>query len=427
MPAVASASLPSFAPLAAALAVDDRDRAARLLGVLDTAMGAVDPEPATGATLPELGALDPPVTIVALGKAAPAMARGMVAALAGTRIGPVVVVSDHHEEVPVGTEFHLGAHPVPDLASVAAGLRLLEVVGAAEGTVLVLVSGGGSSLAEVPAPGLDLADVSAVYRLVLRSGMPIEDANTIRAHLSSLKGGRLAGAAPGPVATVVLSDVADRPALIASGPTVRCSTSPADALAILDRHRLVDIIPPQVVAFLRDAPEPPTPPEGPVVVAADGARAATAAVGAARDAGLRATVLTTHLRGRAVEAAQRALTSSPPDTLAVLAGETTVAVTGSGRGGRNQEAALAAAIAIEGGPVVFVALGTDGIDGPTDAAGAYVDGSTARRIRAAGIDPVAALADNDSHTALDAASALLRSGPTGVNVADLWLVDKTPH
>lgn len=389
--------------------------------MLSAALEAVEPRSCVERALRRVLLPGGEVSVLAVGKAAPAMTRGAAAVL-GNRFGRAVVVSDHAEPVPGRTDLIVSSHPVPDHTSAEAGRRLLAEAARATGHVLFLISGGGSSLAEVPAPGLDIVDVAETNAVLVRSGAPIEEINTVRAHISALKGGRLAATAGSPATTVLLSDVGDRHHLVASGPTVPCSTTPADALAVLERHGLFESIPRPVVEALRGAAPPVPAVNGTVIVAGDGATAASAAIAAAERAGVAASLLTTDLSGPAADAARWALEEAPPGTVSVLAGETTVVVTGSGSGGRNQEAALAAALAISGTSRVFAAFGTDGVDGPTDAAGAIVDGSTVERILAAGIDPVASLADNDSHPALDAAGALIRCGPTGTNVADLWLV-----
>lgn len=399
--------------------LEDTSRADLVLAMLSAALTAVDPEAATRRAL--AGRVDRPTAIVALGKAAPAMSRGAAAVWGGAK--DIVIVTDHEEDVPPGAELWITSHPIPDASSERAGRRLLEVVGEAE-NVVFLISGGGSALAEVPAPHLIVDELAATYALMLREGLSIEETNTVRSHLSALKGGRLAAAVGGRMVTVLVSDVISRPHLIASGPTVPCPTVPGDALDVLQRHGLVESVPDTVLHVLTDAEPPPRIPASEILVAADGHVAARAAVAAAQDRGASAGILTTHLDGAAAEASRWAVNRTAPGEIAVLAGETTVEVRGGGRGGRNQEAALAAAILIEDTPVVFASLGTDGVDGPTDAAGAIVDGSTARRIRQAGIDPEAALGDNDSYPALDAAGALIRCGPTGTNVADVWVVDK---
>lgn len=414
---------PDLGSLAPSIAAADARRCRILLGLLGEALRVLDPERAVARVLSQNPIEADDVTVVALGKASAAMARGAALALGG-RMRRGLVVSDHAETVPEGVSLRVTAHPLPDESSIEAGRQLLRTVAEATGHVVFLVSGGGSALAEVPVPGVSLEDLIRVYDLLLRRGVPIEDANVIRASVSALKGGKLAAAASVPISTVVLSDVGPRLELVASGPSLPCPASPDDALAVLRRHRLLDEIPPTVISALR-SPTPPLPhPGGTVLSAGDGTKAARIVTQAGRNLGIPISVLTTDLKGEAAGAAERAVTAAAKAKVGVLAGETTVTVRGAGRGGRNQEAALAASLRIDGTEDVFVALGTDGVDGPTDAAGAYVDGTTADRIRAAGIDPRVALADNDSHSALQAAGALIRTGPTGINVADLWVVDR---
>lgn len=415
--------LPDLAALATSVQASDPSRCRELLDLLSRGLRALDPEAAVARTLQREVPSGRHLTVAALGKSSPAMARGAATAL-GDRVERWLVVSDHEEPVPAGTELMISSHPVPDESSVAAGRRLLEVAREPADQVILLVSGGGSALAEVPLPGVSLTDLATVYDLLMREGVPIKDANVVRSHLSTLKGGKLAAAVIAPLTTIVLSDVGPRLDMVASGPSVPASSKPRDALDVLDQFGLTRLVPQAVRdALVTDEPPAPPPPSR-VIAAGDGATAAAAVVGAGRDRGIPVSILTTTLHGEAAEAARWSLRSVPPGEAAVLAGETTVTVRGSGRGGRNQEAALAAAVTMDGEGGVFVALGTDGIDGPTDACGAYVDGGTAGRIRDAGIDPQVSLTDNDSHTALDGAGALLRTGPTGINVADLWLVDR---
>lgn len=407
---------------AASIQASEPGRCAELLGLLDAGMSALDPERAVARVLTAHPPPGADVVVLALGKAASAMARGAAAAL-GRRARMGLVVSDHPEPVPEGAELLVTCHPLPGLSSVEAGRRLLEAVAAPGDHIVFLVSGGGSALAEVPRAGIGLEELVVVYDLLLREGVAIEEANIVRCHLSALKGGRLAAAAAAPITTVVLSDVGPRLDLVASGPTVAPPSRPGDAVDVLRRHGLVQRTPPAVLKILAGDDEVQVP-AGTIIPAGDGGSAAEAVIAAGRDVGLPVSMVTTSLSGESADAARHALESVPAGAVGVLAGETTVTVRGSGRGGRNQEAALAAALAVDGGEGAFVALGTDGVDGPTDAAGAYVDASTAQRMRAAGIDPPAALERNDSHTALAAAGALIRTGPTGVNVADLWMVDR---
>ena len=411
--------------VAATLALDDPGRGMLLLEMLAAALAAAEPEAAVARTIESGDLGEAPVTVVALGKAAPAMARGAAGAL-GDRVQGGIVVSNHADRVPPGFELLVTGHPVPDQRSLGAGRRLLEVVAAVgpASQVLFLVSGGGSALAEVPAAGLSLEDLVATAAVLTAAGVPIDEMNTVRTHLSAIKGGRLAAATRARAMTVLLSDVPDStPHAIASGPTLPCPSVPGDALEVLRSHRLIERVPALVVQSLTAAPAPPAVPEG-YVVAADGSTAATAAAAAATQRGVEALRSPRPLTGAAAATARRALTDAAGGAITVMAGETIVEVRGGGLGGRNQEAALAAAMELQGGSTMFAAFGTDGIDGPTKAAGALVDGSTAGRIRAGGVDPATALAANDSHPALATARALIRCGPTGTNVADLWIVDR---
>lgn len=397
--------------------IEDASRADLVLAMLSAALTAADPEYSTRRALADWMA--GPATILALGKAAPAMVRG-----ATTAIGAVehtLIVTDHAEEVPPGAELIVTSHPIPDTTSEFAGRRLLDEAAKRENTVF-LISGGGSALAEVPAAGLTLSDVAETYVVLLRAGLAIDEVNTVRSHLSALKGGRLAAAAGGPILTVLISDVIGGPHLIASGPTVPCPTEPGDALDVLRRRELTEAVPPQVLTVLAAGEPPPRIPASEVIVATDGEMAARGALDEAHRRRMGGRLVTPRLEGAAVDAVRWALAQAKPGEVSLFSGETTVEVRGAGRGGRNQQAALAAALVIENRPTVFAAFGTDGIDGPTDAAGAIVDGSTAGAVRRAGIDPEEALADNDSYHALDAAGALIRCGPTGTNVADLWIV-----
>lgn len=410
--------------IAAGIERVDADRPQRLrdaLELVQAALEAVDPEEATFRALNDLDLTPGEMTVVALGKAAPAMTRGAIRFL-GARAARILVVADHSEPLPAKCDLIVSSHPIPDERSLAAGRRMLELVAESPHPVLFLISGGGSALAEVPAPGLELEDVAATFRAILRSGMSIEEANVVRAHISRLKGGRLAAASGQPVATILVSDVGSDPHLVASGPTVPCSSTPADALDAIRRHHLE--VPNRVLASLAHGREAPSLAGSPTVMAADGVMAAEAAVDAGRRRGFPIGLLTSELDGEARTAMYESFGSVPRGEIAVLSGETTVEVRGDGVGGRNQEAALAAVDLLAGTAASVLTFGTDGVDGPTDAAGAYVDGATRDRLVAAGIDVDDALARNDSHTALAAVGALIRTGPTGVNVADIWIIDR---
>ena len=375
------------------------------------------------------------VVVLGLGKAAVAMAGAALEALEGVEVTGAIAVPA--ATGPVGPlQAITGGHPSPDAGSLAAGRRLLDLAGeaGADDLVLVLVSGGGSALAEVPAPGLTLEDLVSANVALLRSGAPITAVNTVRRHLSALKGGRLAeAAAPARLATLVVSDVVGSPlAAIAGGPTVPDPTTYADALSILERGRMH--FPPAVLAVLRegaDGRRPETPEGGPafggpVVVVTDGATAARGAAAAAASRGIAARVCSTTVEGEARlvgtrlgEAARRLA----PGEMEVHAGETTVTVAGQGKGGRNQEVALAAGMTLAGDPggSLVASFATDGVDGPTDAAGGIGDAGTTGRGLDRGLDAAACLAGNDSYRYLAAAGGLLRCGPTGTNVGDVMI------
>lgn len=409
---------------------NDPVRRAAILDLFTAALDRVDPYRAVAR---HLDGIEPPsgrLLLLALGKAAPAMARA-VADRMPVDVG--IVVSNHPEPLPEPLELIVAGHPLPDDRSVAAARRLLAVAEQADAAdlLLCLISGGGSALAELPAADLSLRDIQDTVRLLLQSGARIEQINTVRTHLSAFKGGRLAQAArPAKLVTLVLSDIVGSPVpFIASGPTVADPTTYADALTVLDRFGLVEQVPEAVRRHLRLGVEGRLPetskidvPGHEVVVVADGAVAARGVVEAAEARSLSAKIATTTLTGEAAEAAVRYIERAGAQ-VTVFAGETTVRVDGDGVGGRNQEAALAAARHIAGRPgLVFATLATDGVDGPTDAAGAIVDGWTVQRGTAAGLDIDDHLARHDAYPYLATVGDLLTCGPTGTNVGDVWVV-----
>lgn len=372
-----------------------------------------------------------PVLLVGAGKAALGMARAVVD-VAGTRVrGGVVVVPHAVTGTCDGVTVLRGAHPLPDAAGVAACERLLDEVARAGRDVLVLavVSGGASALLSAPAPGVSLADLQAVTAALLAAGADIATLNAVRRHCLRAAGGGLARTASGAAGlwALVLSDVVgDDRATIASGPTVASPTTPAEALAALARHLAPAAIPPGVHAHLAAAPPPRADPAiaraRTVLVGSNADAVAAAAAEAAR----RGYAVTTPaplsgdaaVAGRALAA--RLVAGADGGLTAVVAGgETTVRVVPGGHGGRCQQLALAAATEIAGRAAVLLAAGTDGVDGPTDAAGACVDGATVARARAAGRDPERALAATDAHALLAATGDLLVTGPSGTNVADV--------
>ena len=382
--------------------------------------------------------------VMSIGKAAPGLTAAWLTTMPGWA-DEILVLTPHGIPVPAEVEARArvlrGAHPYPDGDGEASTRHLLEVAaGLGEDDVLVvLLSGGGSALMAAAEEGLELDDVHATTKALLKAGAAINDVNTVRRQLLAAAGGGLARAAhPAPVHTLILSDVLGDPlADIASGPTVPSSTTSNDALAVLDRFGLREAVPGAVTAYLRAA-------AGRVVDdSAWAAIASTHVIGnnrtavdaAAAELAARSYdvgVAAGHLEGEASERGRelgRRAGREKPDTPSalVLGGETTVTVNGSGRGGRNQELALAAALELAGSsPAVILAAGTDGIDGLSDNAGAIVDSTTTERLRRAGIDPGESLADNDSGVALETVSDNIRTGPTGTNVCDLTLVLMAP-
>jgi hydroxypyruvate reductase len=330
------------------------------------------------------------------------------------------------------------AHPVPDAAGLEASRRLLEKVRGltADDLVVALISGGGSALLPSPAPGLTLADEIAVNEALLASGAPIAAMNTIRKHLSSIKGGRLAAAAhPARVVSLVVSDIpGDNPALVASGPTVPDTGSREDALASIAAYNMK--LPASVMAHINspaaDAPRPDDPvfAGNEVHLIASAGVSLEAAAAEAKQQGIEAVILSDSIEGEAREVggvhaaiAREVATRDRPFAKPVLilsGGETTVTLRAKGKGGRNSEFLLAFAIAIGGlDGIHALAADTDGIDGSEDNAGAFADGSTVSRMRAAGIDAKAMLAGNNAWTAFNAVGDLFVPGPTGTNVNDL--------
>jgi len=330
------------------------------------------------------------------------------------------------------------AHPVPDAAGLEASRRLLEKVRGltADDLVVALISGGGSALLPSPAPGLTLADEIAVNEALLASGAPIAAMNTIRKHVSTIKGGRLAAAAhPARVVSLVVSDIpGDNPALVASGPTVPDTGSRDDALASIAAYGMK--LPASVMAHINspaaDAPRPDDPrfAGNEVQLTASAGVSLEAAAAEAKRQGIEAVILSDAIEGEAREVggvhaaiAREVATRNRPFAKPVLilsGGETTVTLRAKGKGGRNSEFLLAFAIGIDGiDGIHALAADTDGIDGSENNAGAFADGSTVARMRVAGVDAKAMLAGNNAWTAFNAVGDLFVPGPTGTNVNDL--------
>ena len=351
-----------------------------------------------------------------------------------------VVVKDGHGARVRRVKISEAGHPVPDERGLAASARLLELARSAreDDLVLFLVSGGASALTPAPAPPITLAEKQEVTRLLLASGATIGELNAVRKHLSLFKGGQLARAAwPATVLTLALSDVIGDPLdVIASGPTAPDPTTFADAREVLVRRGLAGRVPASIArrfeAGLRgEIEETPKPGDrlfGRVttIVIGNNGLITDAAVATASRLGYRPHLATRELQGEARDVARdlvaRARRLEPPACL-IAGGETTVTVTGRGKGGRCQEFALSAALELlPTDRITILAAGTDGTDGPTDAAGAIVDAGSVGRGAAAGADARQALKDNDAYRFLGASGDLLVSGPTRTNLLDLYVV-----
>jgi hydroxypyruvate reductase len=387
------------------------------------------------------------IYVVGAGKASGAMAAA-VEELLGDRVAVgIVMVKDGYGMPTKQIQIREASHPVPDELGVRGTAAILDLLARLrpEDLVIVLISGGGSALLPCPVEGVSLAEKQEVTRQLLACGATIQEINAIRKHCSRVKGGQLARAvSPARCLTLILSDVVGDPLdAIASGPTVPDPTTYQEALAILDRYQIRDRVPAAVQRHLEagargEVPETPKvhdPCFGNArhLVIGNNLQSLVAARERAEALGFRTLLLTTALRGESREVAQ-ALAAilleirrtgyplSPPACL-LLGGETTVTLRGSGKGGRNQELALAAAMAIAGAEdLVVFSAGTDGTDGPTDAAGAVADGETCARAAAAGLDPLRALEANDSYYFFQALGDLITTGPTFTNVMDVTLL-----
>jgi hydroxypyruvate reductase len=415
------------------------DPSAALRRLLDAALAAADPAKVVPPHLPA-----PPkgrTLVVGAGKAAASMAKAVEENWPGLLSG--LVVTRYGHGLPCKRiEVVEASHPVPDQAGTRAAARILEMVRGLgpDDLVLCLISGGGSALLALPAPGLTLDDKRAVTKELLRSGANIAEMNCLRKHLSAIKGGRLAAAAaPARVVTLAISDVpGDDPAVIASGPTVPDPTTFADARAILAKYGIEP--PAAVAAHLAAATEESPKPGDPAFARAEYVMIATpqaaleAAAAAARALGATPVILGDAIEGEARDAAlmhgaiarqvaagrfivgERAV--RPPVAL-LSGGETTVTVRGKGRGGRNAEFALALAVALGGAPGIHaLACDTDGVDGTEDNAGARIGPDTMSRAAKAGVNLKERLADNDGYGAFAALGDLVITGPTLTNVND---------
>ncbi len=382
------------------------------------------------------------VRVLAVGKAAGAMAEAFELRARDRIEAGLAITKDGHGARLERIGLRFAGHPIPDARSEAAAREAMALVSSAAPDVatVVLLSGGASSLMACPAPGLSLADLAQTTDVLLAAGADIDELNTVRKQLSAVGGGRLGRLARSErIEVLAISDVpGDRLDLIGSGPFVTDSSTRADALAVVSRRGLSARLPAAVRSHLgaREPAPDSVPAHVRTTLLATNADAVAAAAVAAAGIGMQPIVLTPSLMGEAARVGARVAglgsalvpPAGDPRPLCLIAGgETTVTLRGSGRGGRNQELALAAAIGLQGrSGLDLLAVGTDGGDGPTPAAGAHVDGGTVARGLRAGREAAPALAENDSHGFFAAEGGLVVTGPTGTNVMDLLLFRVDP-
>ena len=408
--------------------------------IVKKSIEAVLPDTAVKKALADFRPSSGKTILVAVGKAAWRMAKAALEALPGVDAGIGITKYGHVEDPISEVVCYEAGHPVPDENSFAATRKVLELTAdlSAEDTVIFLLSGGGSALFEEPLiPGADLQDITDQ---LLACGASIQEMNTVRKHLSAVKGGRFADhCAPAKIFSVVLSDIVGDPLdMIASGPAVPDTTTCADAVAVVEKYGL------RLASAAREALSRETPKAlsnvetqitGSVRELCRAAAAEAEALGyepllltdcmtnEAREAGrFLGAVLKTNavVRSEAPAAGEADETSGGRKLAFIAGGETVVHLTGHGLGGRNQELALAAAPVVAGLPnAAFISVGSDGTDGPTDAAGGYVDGDTLEVLAEKGLDVDCVLKENDAYHALQAAGGLIVTGPTGTNVNDV--------
>lgn len=379
------------------------------------------------------------------GKAVCPIARA-VEELLGSRITGSLAVTKYGHSKPLKKIRSIEAgHPLPDGSGVKGAGEILRIAAQAgvDDLLIVLLTGGASALLPAPAFGLSLKDKQKASMLLINSGASINEINVVRKHLSLIKGGRLAQAAhPATVLTLIVSDVVgNNLSSIASGPTAPDPSTYADALRIIKAYKLTKEMPEQVMDILRRGskgvlPETPKPDEALFentsnIIIADNLSALQAAGKRARAFGLKPVILSSSMTGNTREAAgffasvlkeiKNSGNPVKPPACVLMGGETTLKVTGKGRGGRNQEFSLALAIALNAPGIYALSAGTDGTDGPTEAAGAYVFPDTLSRAEALGLGPARYLAQNDSYNFFKRIDGLFITGPTGANVMDMMI------
>jgi len=420
-----------------------RDHGAHVAALCAAALRAVDPAEAVRRNLSVKDVSEAErVWVVGAGKAGVAMARA-AAEILGERVSAGVIAVPHAPEIaPKRITFIEGGHPLPTVGSLAAGQAIAHLLeqATARDVVIALISGGGSALLELPRPGLTLADLQITNNQLLRCGAKIHDINIVRGALSHIKRGGLARLAhPARVISLILSDVVGNPLhLIASGPTSTDLTektltdgTDSPAWAVVTQYNLQNTLPRAILDVLSASSVQSFSSSAQSVdnrLIASNRLAGEAAAEAARVLGFDAHYLGDDWQGEAREVGARfaqtclSVTQAARPACLIAGGESTVTVRGHGVGGRNQEAALAAAVAIESlSNIVISSFATDGVDGPTDAAGAVVTGETVTRARAIGLNPQAYLENNDAYTFFATLNDLILTGPTGTNVNDLLL------
>ena len=408
---------------------------ARLLRILSAALEAVDPFQAVQKYLPKI---EGRVFGLGIGKAAIPMMDALAEQIPLS--GGLAVTKFASGLSRESFTILEGGHPIPDARSLYAGEQVLEFVSSLkeDDTLVCLISGGGSAL--MTAPYVSLEDLQTLTSLLLSSGARIDEINVLRRQLDRVKGGGLAGATKAKIISLILSDVIGNPLeAIASGPTTPDPTTRKDALTILKKYDLDQQVPNSILNFLESGsslqPQGSSKIQGQVlgldgiqnIIIGDNKLAAQAALEQAELEGFHAEILTDGLQGEAREVGQNlarrlrvSISAKPRPFCLIAGGETTVKIKGEGKGGRNQELALAALPVLSGlQKVILVALATDGDDGPTDAAGAVVTDDSAQRAESLGLDATSYLSRNDSYPFFEALGDLLKTGPTGTNVNDL--------
>lgn len=416
--------------------------------IFQSALKAVDPYDAVKEKIPYIQSIFQKgqynkFLLISFGKAAYPMAVA-VEEIFGKKITDGIIITKYGHSIKeknTTLKFYEGGHPVPDEQGMTATQEVLQLVKDVDSKtfILCLVSGGGSSLFVSPGDGLTLEDKKKTTELLMKAGADIYELNAVRKHLSKVKGGRFAEIVyPAKLVSLIISDVmGDKLDVIASGATSDDESTFIDALSVLNKYKIDSKVPRAVMDFLtkgKDGLIKETPKNGsPVfqnvenIIIGSNKIALDGAIKKAEELGFDTKLLSSELKGKAKDAAhwlvQEALAQKKKNTCLIAGGETTVVVKGNGKGGRNMELALTFALEIENHEgLTFLSAGTDGTDGPTDAAGAIVDGLTVKKARTIGLQPEKFLDDNDSYTFFSKTGELYITGPTKTNVMDIQVI-----